>query len=803
MPVAPDDEKGQQMPGMDRDKALEAALAQIDKNHGKGSVMRLGDTPRVPIEVIPTGSIALDVALGIGGLPRGRIVEIYGPESSGKTTVALHAVAQAQAAGGIAAFIDAEHALDPDYAKALGVDTDALLVSQPDTGEQALEIADMLIRSGALDIIVIDSVAALVPRAEIEGEMGDSHVGLQARLMSQALRKVTGALHQSNTTAIFINQLREKIGIMFGSPETTTGGKALKFYASIRLDVRRIEALKDGTDVVGNRTRVKVVKNKCLAAGTTVFDVKTGMTHRIEDVVEQQISVHVASAAKDGTIELRPVVSWFDQGEQDVIGLRMRGGNEIWVTPDHQILTDNGWQLAGELRLGDRVAKPRQLLGFGAEAPVSADHARLLGYLVGDGYVGGKTPIQFTNVEAPLQQDAARIARDLGCDTHATANEITTSFSHRTGEKNGLLALCRDAGIYGKLAWEKTLPAWAFAPGLSSEVAANLVFGLFETDGWASVEATGAVRAGFTTTSEQLAHQVQWLLLRWGITSSVRGYDPTHKRPSLIGGRRIQSKRPVWEVRIAGADNVELFVAAVPMWGPRGQKIVQHLSLDAERRRRGSQAVYLSREHIAPVLAHLAQRGVTAREAAALIGPSAGDPRGGMRQVLGASRFRRDRLQALGDALNDAFLRSVLAEQISYAAVTEVLPSRRARTFDVEVEELHNLVANGIVVHNCAPPFKQAEFDIVYGIGISREGSLIDVGVDQGIVKKSGAWYTYEGDQLGQGKENSRSFLRDNPDLANEIEKRIKEKLGIGRALDADTGPMDAPGVPLPAPVDF
>ncbi|MEV1291662.1 recombinase RecA [Pseudonocardia sp. NPDC049635] len=250
------------MSAPDREKALELALAQIEKNHGKGSVMRLGDQTRAPVSAISTGSIALDVALGVGGIPRGRVIEIYGPESSGKTTVALHAVANAQAAGGVAAFIDAEHALDPEYAKALGVNTDELLVSQPDTGEQALEIADMLIRSGALDLIVIDSVAALVPRAEIEGEMGDSHVGLQARLMSQALRKITGALNSSGTTMIFINQLREKIGVMFGSPETTTGGKALKFYASVRMDIRRIETLKDGTDMVGSRTRVKVVKNK-------------------------------------------------------------------------------------------------------------------------------------------------------------------------------------------------------------------------------------------------------------------------------------------------------------------------------------------------------------------------------------------------------------------------------------------------------------------------------------------------------------------------------------------------------------
>ena len=249
----------------EREKALDTALAQIDRQFGKGSVMRLGSDDRAPVETIPTGSIALDAALGIGGLPRGRIIEIYGPESSGKTTLTLHAIANAQKNGGTAAFIDAEHALDPEYAKALGVDIDSLLVSQPDTGEQALEIADMLVRSGAIDLIVVDSVAALVPRAEIEGEMGDAHVGLQARLMSQALRKLTGGLNSTNTTMIFINQLREKIGVFFGSPETTAGGKALKFYASVRLDIRRIETLKDGTEAVGNRTRVKVVKNKMAA----------------------------------------------------------------------------------------------------------------------------------------------------------------------------------------------------------------------------------------------------------------------------------------------------------------------------------------------------------------------------------------------------------------------------------------------------------------------------------------------------------------------------------------------------------
>ncbi len=249
----------------EREKALELALGQIEKQYGKGSVMKMGEKSSMDVESIATGALSLDIALGIGGLPRGRVVEIYGPESSGKSTLAMHVVAEAQRNGGICAYVDAEHAMDPSYASRIGVDVDELLISQPDTGEQALEIADMLVRSGALDVIVIDSVAALTPKAEIEGEMGDTHVGLQARLMSQALRKLTANLNKTNTICIFINQLREKIGVMFGSPETTPGGRALKFYSSVRLDIRRIEAIKDGVEVVGNRTRVKVVKNKMAA----------------------------------------------------------------------------------------------------------------------------------------------------------------------------------------------------------------------------------------------------------------------------------------------------------------------------------------------------------------------------------------------------------------------------------------------------------------------------------------------------------------------------------------------------------
>lgn len=334
----------------DRQKALDAALAQIDKQFGKGSVMRLGDEVRAPIEVIPTGSIALDVALGIGGLPRGRVVEIYGPESSGKTTVALHAVANAQRQGGIAAFIDAEHALDPEYAAKLGVDTDALLVSQPDTGEQALEIMDMLIGSGSLDVIVIDSVAALVPRAEIEGDMGDSHVGLQARLMSQALRKITGRLSQTKTTAIFINQLREKIGVFFGSPETTTGGKALKFYASIRIDVRRIQTLKEGADSVGNRTKAKIVKNKMAPPFKIAeFDIIYGQGISREGGIID-MGVEHGLIKKSG--------SWFTY-DGDQLGQGMENSRRF--------LRDNP-ELAAEL---ERLIKEK--LGVGVKAPAETE----------------------------------------------------------------------------------------------------------------------------------------------------------------------------------------------------------------------------------------------------------------------------------------------------------------------------------------------------------------------------------------------------------------------------------------------
>jgi recombination protein RecA len=335
------------MAGQDRDKALDMALAQIDKQYGKGSIMRMGEKTTLGIEAVSTGAMALDIALGVGGLPRGRVIEIYGPESSGKSTLAMHVVAEAQRNGGICAYIDAEHAMDPIYAKAIGVDIDQLLISQPDTGEQALEIVDMLVRSGALDVVVIDSVAALTPRAEIEGEMGDSHVGLQARLMSQALRKLTGNLNKTKTIAIFINQLREKIGVMFGSPETTPGGRALKFYSSVRLDIRRIESIKDGVEVVGARTRVKVVKNKVSPPFKQAeFDIMYGTGISREGSV-LDLSVEMSIVKKSG--------AWYTyDGEQLGQG---RENAKQFLIDNPEIMVEISERLRSQAGIGDGVAE--------------------------------------------------------------------------------------------------------------------------------------------------------------------------------------------------------------------------------------------------------------------------------------------------------------------------------------------------------------------------------------------------------------------------------------------------------------
>jgi recombination protein RecA len=431
---------------------------------------------------------------------------------------------------------------------------------------------------------------------------------------------------------------------------------------------------------------------------------------------------------------------------------------------------------------------------FGDHRPVPADHARMLGYLIGDGYVDGKTPVTFINSQPSLQADAARIASSLGCDAHPRG--IETSFSHRRGEKNELLALTRWAGIWGHLAPEKRIPAPFFDDDIAEDVVASLLFGIWESDGWVSREQTGGLRCGFTTTSEQLAQQIHWLLLRWGIGTSVRAYVPSQQRPSIVKGRRVQGTLPCWETRVSGIDNVMRFAAALPMWGPRGQILTKELARPELRKHRGSQRGYLAPNQTEPVLAYLRGRGLSPQAAAQLLGTTA-PPSASLAQVLGVRRLRRDRLEVLASALESEFLWSVLAEDLWYDRIVAVTPKEWRPVYDIEVDVDHTFIANDVVVSNCSAPFKQAEFDIMYGKGISREGSLIDVGVDLGIVKKSGAWYTYEGEQLGQGRENAKQFLLENPEIMVEISERVRTEVGIGEtdAIGAD-GPSSADGEP-------
>jgi len=709
------------MAGGDREKALDAALANIEKQFGKGSVMRLGDETRAPLEIIPTGSIALDIALGLGGLPRGRVVEIYGPESSGKTTVALHAVANAQKAGGIVAFIDAEHALDPDYAHALGVDTDALLVSQPDSGEQALEIADMLTRSGALDLIVIDSVAALVPRAEIEGEMGDSHVGLQARLMSQALRKMTGALNNAGTTAIFINQLREKIGVMFGC-----------FSASTRV------VLADGT------------------------------TEKIGKIVNQNLPVEVLSYDPEtDRVVSRKVVNWFDNGNAErflQFTVEKSSGNgraQFGATENHLIRTPGGWREAGELIAGDRV--------MASETHRLSDQQWqvVLGSLMGDGNLSpnrsDRNGVRFRLGHGAVQADY------LDWKVGLMGN---IPVSRRTDQRGAVFADFTPLAELGELQ-----RAMYLVPGKK------------------------------VLTEEYLKQLTPLALAIWFMD------DGTFTLRSKGLQRRTEG----------GSGRVQFCIEALTE-GSR-DRLVDYLrdthGFDVSWRRAGAAAK-----------AVLTFTTASSRDFLALVAPYV-HPSMDYKLLPGL------RGQC---AVEAEFVEP--AERLGPARVLDIHvkpPTRSMRKFDIEVEGNHNYFVDGVMVHNSpetttggralkfyasvrldvrrietlkdgtepvgnrtrvkvvknkvAPPFKQAEFDIMYGKGISREGGLIDVGVEAGIIRKAGAWFTYEGDQLGQGKENARTFLRDNPDLANELEKKILEKLGVGPQVDAEVPPAEPIGV--------
>jgi recombination protein RecA len=720
--MAPNDRAGSgKGVGGDREKSLETALAQIERQFGRGAIMRLGDDARTPVEVIPTGSISLDVALGIGGFPKGRIVEIYGPESSGKTSLALHAIANAQKAGGIAAIIDAEHALDPDYAKKLGVDTDALLVSQPDTGEQALEIADMLIRSGAIDIIVIDSVAALVPKAEIEGEMGDSHVGLQARLMSQALRKIAGALNQTKTTAIFINQLREKIGVMFGC-----------------------------------------------ASWSTYVTLADGRKEHIGKIVDRKMPVEVLSYDPTlGKLVPRKVVNWFNNGLTEQFlhfrverpgGGRGNGRATFDLTANHLVSTPGGWREAGEICVGDRVMLAQSHLLSGQQWEV------ILGALMGDG-----------NLSRPARRSdhSARFRMGHGAKQAAYVDwkvSLLENIQHcRTVNKKGAvfadftplgeLSELRDVVYQGDgkkhLTWDylKSLTPLALAIWYMDDGSFTLRSkGLQERTQGGSGRIEICVEAMSVGSRERL---IQYL-------RDTRKLDV---KLTLRGKRRVA----VLQFTTAATDKFQKLIAQYV-----------HPSMDYKLLPRHRGKFSVQPEFAEPVI-------VPAPASVLEIKNRSGYP------IM--SRYDIE-VEGSHNYLADGVIVHNSPETTSggkalkfYASIR--LDIRRIETLKDGTDAVGNRTRVKVVKNKVSPPFKVAEFDILYGHGISREGSLIDLGVEQGIVRKSGAWYTYDGDQLGQGKENARNFLRDNPDLSNEIEKKIKEKLGVGARVDADA---PAPG---------
>ncbi len=712
-----------QMATVDREKALDTAMAQIERAHGKGAIMRLGDETRAPVEVIPTGSIALDVALGIGGLPRGRVVEIYGPESSGKTTLTLHAIANAQKAGGIAAFIDAEHALDPEYAAKLGVDTDSLLVSQPDTGEQALEIMDMLIRSNALDIIVVDSVAALVPRAEIEGEMGDSHVGLQARLMSQALRKITGALSQSRTTAIFINQLREKIGVFFGC-----------FHYSTRV------LLADGS------------------------------TEKIGKIVNQRMPVEVLSydAATDSIVP-RKIVDWYDNGPTDhflqftVAKSGKNGRAQFAATPNHLIRTPGGWREAGELMAGDRVMVEETHRLSDQQWQV------VLGSLMGDGNLSpnrrGRSGVRFR-----LGHGAKQIAY-LDWKASLFANIGQSRRVNAAGAAFVDFSPLPELGELQEVVYQgdgKKHLTWDYLKALTPLALAI----------WYMDDATFVLRSkGLQVRTEDGSGRIEICVDAMSPGSRERLVAYLHDTHGLDVKVTTRGARQQQVLRFTTAASARFQILVAPYIHPS-------MAYKLLPRFQGQFSVL--RQTVDPV-----RRPVPARVLDIHVKPKTRSTHRFDIQVEGNHNYFVD-----GVMVHNSPETTTGGKALKFYASVR-LDIRRIETLKDGQDAVGNRTRVKVVKNKCAAPFRQAEFDILYNHGISREGGLIDMGVEHGLVRKSGAWYTYEGDQLGQGKENARKFLLDNPDLADEIEKKIKEKLGIGPRLDAE---LDQP---VPAPVDF
>ncbi len=698
---------------MERDKALEMAMGQIEKQFGKGAVMRMGENLSMGIEAIPTGALALDIALGIGGLPRGRVVEIFGPESSGKSTLAMHVVAEAQRNGGICAYVDAEHAMDPVYARAIGVNVDDLLISQPDTGEQALEIADMLIRSGALDVIVIDSVAALTPRAEIEGDMGDTHVGLQARLMSQALRKLTATLNKSDTIAIFINQLREKIGVMYG----------------------------------------------CLSYGTRVT-LADGTQEKIGKIVNQRMPVEVLSYDPEiGAVVPKKVVNWFDNGVTDQflqLSVARPGGNgkaQLGCTANHQIRTPSGWREAGELQVGDRVleAVPHYLSDFQWQV--------ILGGLMGDSALsstrsghGARYRFGHGSKQVAYAEWKASLVANLVCSQWVRPDGAVFYDVQPLPE----LAELRQAMYVGgkkvlsedylKRLTPLSLAIWYMDDGCYTERAEGVQERTRDGSGRMEI----CVEAMEPTSRQRLA---EYLTDTWGI----------HPRLHLSGSAQKA-------VMTFPKDETAKFHALVAPF------VHPSMEYKLPARFRGRFAV---EPVFAPMRYELMPLPIVK------IGPKP-KTRSMHRfdiEVEGSHNYLAD-----GVVVHNSPETTPGGRALKFYASIR-LDIRRIESIKSGAEVTGNRTRVKVVKNKCSPPFKQAEFDIMYGKGISREGSLIDVAVDLGIVKKAGAWYTYEGEQLGQGRENAKVFLTENLEVMIEISEKVRQQVGLGQgAGDAPLG---------------
>ncbi|HEX2738100.1 MAG TPA: recombinase RecA [Acidimicrobiia bacterium] len=693
---------------MERDKALEMAVGQIEKQFGKGAIMKLGERGHVGVAAIPTGALALDLALGIGGLPRGRVVEIFGPESSGKSTLAMHVVAEAQRNGGACAYIDAEHAMDPVYAGAIGVNVDELLISQPDTGEQALEITDMLIRSGALDVVVIDSVAALVPRAEIEGEMGDTHMGLQARLMSQALRKLTANLNRSRTICIFINQLREKIGVMFG----------------------------------------------CFSYSTRVT-LADGSQEMIGKIVNQRMPVEVLSYDPElDAVVPKKVVNWFDNGVTDEFlqfTVAKPGGNgksQFACTPNHQIRTPGGWREAQELAAGDRVLQSVPhflsdfqwevalggLMGDSALSPTRSGHGARLRWGHGakqEEYCDWKAGL-FDNIGVSRSTNERG---DVFCDMKPLPELAEL---RRAVYVDGKKVFGCD---YLKQLTPLSLAIWYMDDGTFALRAKGLQQRTREGSGRSEI----CIEAMEATTRVRL---VEYLRDTWGIS------------PKLIdrGGKAVLS--------FAKDETAKLHALIAPFVHPS----MAYKLLPKYRGRFGVEPV------VAPMRYELVPLPITS---VATKPPTRSMHRFDI-EIEGTHNYFVDGVMVHNSPETTPGGRALKF----YSSVR--LDIRRVETIKDGAEMIGNRARVKVVKNKVAPPFKQAEFDIMYGKGISREGSLLDVGVDLGIVKKSGAWFTYEGEQLGQGRENAKQFLADNLDMMVEISEKIRALVGIDDASGED-----------------